>query len=220
MKKPIAYLFLNGDLNGNLNFYKDFIKNLPGDIFCADGGFNHCYALGLVPLEIWGDFDSIDSSLLSSTRDKNIKTVLFNKEKDFTDGELLLDYIGQKGYSKVFIIGGLGGRLSHTLTNLSLVTKYKNIIFLSEKETIFLINKTHNFSNLIETTISFVAFSSTVENLTLRGFKYPLNNFKLTLGTSICMSNIILEKEASVSYSSGYLICIIENCIDTSQFLR
>ena len=55
----IAYLFLNGELRGNKNFYLNFIENHKGDIYCADGGANICYELNLIPKEIYGDLDSI-----------------------------------------------------------------------------------------------------------------------------------------------------------------
>lgn len=214
MKKNIAYIFLNGDLMGDAAFYENYIKNNPGDFFCADGGYNHCKTLNISPLEVWGDLDSINNDDIKNLKDNKIPVIQFNKDKDFTDGELIIESIYKKNYEKIIIIGGLGGRLSHTLTNLSFIIKYQNTIFLTEKEEVFFVNKKHTLTNLKGITVSFIPFSSDVEFLTLEGFKYPLLNHKLILGSSICMSNIVSDNLALITYSKGYLIGIKEFSID------
>lgn len=206
----IAYLFLNGDLLGDTGYFSNFIKKNPGDLFCADGGFKHCQNLNLTPCEIWGDLDSISDSDLKFIEMSNIPTKRFPREKDFTDGELILEYLSHKNYQKIYIIGGLGGRTSHTLTNLSLIVKYKNIIFLTETEEIFFVTPLHMFSGLKGVTISFIPYSSEVTNLTLSGFKFPLNSYTLKLGSSICMSNIVISDNTVLTYDTGSLIGIIE----------
>ena len=72
----IAYLFLNGELRGDKNFYLDFIKNHKGDIYCADGGANICYELDLIPKEIYGDLDSIQNKVKEFYQEKNVKFIL------------------------------------------------------------------------------------------------------------------------------------------------
>lgn len=214
MKKDIAYIFLNGDLLGSTNFYKNFINDNAGDFYCADGGYKHCKPLEIIPLEIWGDLDSISDVDIKFLEYKNIVIKKFNKDKDFTDGELILNYVYAKGYDEIIIIGGMGGRFSHTLTNLSLIVKYQNTIFLTESEKIFLVKNSHILENKLGTTISFIPYSSNITSLTLNGFKYPLNCKDIELGSSICMSNIITSNNASITYSNGWLIGIIENFID------
>lgn len=214
MKKNIAYIFLNGDLLGNINFYKNFISNCNGDFYCADGGYKHCKALEILPLEIWGDLDSISADDIKFLEQKNIIIKKFSKDKDFTDGELILNYVYSKGYDEIIIIGGMGGRFSHTLTNLSLIIKYQNAIFLTEREQIFLVKNHHILENKFGITVSFIPYSSDIISLTLNGFKYPLSCKNIELGSSICMSNIVISNNASITYSKGWLIGIIENFID------
>lgn len=48
-----AYIFFNGKLLGNVEYFKNFFMQNIGDIFCADGGANLCYELNLIPNEIW-----------------------------------------------------------------------------------------------------------------------------------------------------------------------
>ena len=48
-----AYIFFNGKLLGNVEYFKNFFMQNIGDIFCADGGANLCYELNLIPNEIF-----------------------------------------------------------------------------------------------------------------------------------------------------------------------
>ena len=205
----IAYLFLNGELRGDKNFYLDFIKNHKGDIYCADGGANFCYELTLIPKEIYGDFDSIKNDVKEFYQEKNVKFIKFKVEKDFTDSELLLNEIQNK-YDIIYCIAGLGGSIDHELTNINLLDKYSNLIFISEKEKIFKIDSDSKFNDMINTKISFVIFSDEVKALTLKGFKYNIENLDIKKGEARCISNIIIENEANLSIKSGSLLCIIK----------
>lgn len=205
----IAYLFLNGELRGDKNFYLDFIKNHKGDIYCADGGANFCYELTLIPKEIYGDFDSIKNDVKEFYQEKNVKFIKFKVEKDYTDSELLLNEIQNK-YDIIYCIAGLGGSIDHELTNINLLDKYSNLIFISEKEKIFKIDSDSKFNDMINTKISFVIFSDEVKALTLKGFKYNIENLDIKKGEARCISNIIIENEANLSIKSGSLLCIIK----------
>ena len=205
----IAYLFLNGELRGDKNFYLDFIKNHKGDIYCADGGANFCYELTLIPKEIYGDFDSIKNDVKEFYQEKNVKFIKFKIEKDYTDSELVLNEIQNK-YDVIYCIAGLGGSIDHELTNINLLDKYSNLIFISEKEKIFKIDSDSKFNDMINTKISFVIFSDEVKALTLKGFKYNIENLDIKKGEARCISNIIIENEANLSIKSGSLLCVIK----------
>ena len=205
----IAYLFLNGELRGDKNFYLDFIKNHKGDIYCADGGANFCYELTLIPKEIYGDFDSIKNDVKEFYQEKNVKFIKFKVEKDYTDSELLLNEIQNK-YDIIYCIAGLGGNIDHELTNINLLDKYSNLIFISEKEKIFKIDSNYKVNNMINTKISFVIFSDEVKALTLKGFKYNIENLDIKKGEARCISNIIVENKANLSIKSGSLLCVIK----------
>ncbi|MGL6120012.1 MAG: thiamine diphosphokinase [Fusobacteriaceae bacterium] len=206
-----AYVFLNGELLGQNQFYKGYMADYPGDIFCGDGGYNHLEKMFLTPLEIWGDMDSIDKKLLSGLENKDeIILKKFKTDKDYTDGELLVSYLNNLGYDELVVIGGLGGKKSHELTNLNLFGKYQNLIFLTQKEKIFYLKKNSVLRNLKNTTISLIPLASSVENLNLKGFEYNLENYNLNLGDSRCISNKILINAAKISYDTGILLGILE----------
>ena len=205
----IAYLFLNGELRGSKKFYLDFIEKNMGDIFCADGGANICYELNLMPKEIYGDLDSIKNEVKEFFQEKEVKFIKFQIEKDYTDSELVLNEIKNK-YDVIYCIAGLGGSIDHELTNINLLAQYNNLIFISEKEKIFKVDSDYEFNNMINTKISFVIFSDEVKGLTLKGFKYNIENLNIKKGEARCISNIILENEANLLIKSGSLLCVIK----------
>ena len=207
MKK--AYVFLNGELRGTETFYRDLICTKNHDIFCADGGAFHLERLGIIPNELWGDLDSISIELLQFYQEKKVWIEKFPRDKNNTDGELLIKYLTNLKYGEIKIIGGLGGRTDHFLSNLNWLFMYPNLSFISEDEEIFKVDSGHKFSNYLGDTVSFVSHSDIVENVTLTGFKYPLNNYTIKKGDSICMSNIVKSQESSISFFNGQLICII-----------
>ena len=205
----IAYLFLNGELRGNKNFYLNFIENHKGDIYCADGGANICYELNLIPKEIYGDLDSIENDVKEFYQEKNVNFIKFKVEKDYTDSELVLNEVQDK-YDIVYCIAGLGGSIDHELTNINLLAKYSNLIFISEKEKIFKLNNDYEFNSMINRKVSFVIFSDEVKGLSLQGFKYDIKNLDIKKGESRCISNIITENKAKLLIKSCSLLCVIK----------
>lgn len=205
----IAYIFFNGELLGDENFYKNFIKENSGDIFCADGGANIAYYLNLLPLEIWGDLDSIDSKILEYYKEKDVIIKKFPVEKDKTDSELLLEYIAAN-YEKIYCIAGLGGDIDHELTNLNLCFKYTKLYFLTERQHIFFVDRSYNFKNFKNYKVSFIIFSDEVRGLTLNGFKYDVSNLNLKRGDSRCISNVIAEDIAKISFEEGKVLAVIK----------
>ena len=205
----IAYLFLNGELRGSRKFYLNFIEKQKGDIYCADGGANICYELNLTPKEIYGDLDSIKDEVKKFYQEKDIKFIKFQVEKDYTDSELVLNEIQNK-YDIIYCIAGLGGSIDHELTNINLLDKYSNLIFISQKEKIFKIESNYKFNNMINTKISFIIFSGKVKSLTLKGFKYNIENLDIKKGEARCISNVIAENEANLLIKSGSLLCVIK----------
>ncbi len=86
-------------------------------LWAADSGARHALALGL-PLELWlGDMDSSPPWLQEALP---VPKEVLPREKDLTDGEALLRKALEAGAEEVLLLGGLGGRLDHTLAHLEL----------------------------------------------------------------------------------------------------
>ena len=206
-------------LNGEYKYSQEFMDRLISkDVicFCADGGANFAFRYGKVPEMIIGDLDSIEKKVLEYYKSKNILIKKFPKDKDFTDFELILKEINKisenKNFvEKIFVVGGLGKRIDMTLSNLFIMEKYKNLVFLQENEEIFYAEKSFVLKNKKECEFSIIPISEKVEKLTLKGFKFETDKIDVKRESSRLVSNVILENEASVEFENGKLIIILKN---------
>ena len=205
--KKKAIIFLSGNINLKADYYKD-IKYSEYDIYCADGGANHAYNLGTIPKLILGDLDSISDKVRSYYENLGVKFEKFPESKDFTDGELILEKVTDR-YKEVLILGGLGGRTDHFLTNLNLLEKDQNITYEDENEIIFWVKNNMEIKNKKGKTISFIPLTP-LENLTLEGVVYTLDKVDIPRSTSLCMSNIIDCDCVRIKYDNGSVVGIIQ----------
>lgn len=56
--------------------------------------------------------------------------------------------------------------------------------------------------------VSLIPLTTTVEGLTLTGFKYPLNNYCLSIGKSLGISNELIQNIATIEFTNGILIIV------------
>lgn len=82
----------------------------------ADSGLSAAEALGLRPDLIVGDFDSYTGTLPAGEGGPEILRV--PAEKDVTDTVLACQIALERGYPRLLILGGTGGRADHTLSNI------------------------------------------------------------------------------------------------------
>jgi len=102
-------------LGGPLLVTEGLRERLRGYVlWAADSGARHALELGL-PLALWlGDFDSGGGLPLNAPREA------LPVDKDLTDGEALLRRALEAGAEEVLLLGGVGGRLDHSLAHLLL----------------------------------------------------------------------------------------------------
>ena len=166
----------------------------------ADSGINTAIAMGITPNLLMGDFDSIDMSLLDLDIYKNIKRVNHPKEKDDTDLTLAVKYSLGNGCKNIVIIGGIDGRTDHTLANLYLLKYIKNMggtgyITNGYNRIQYMSNSAVKIKKEYKY-ISVIPMSSEIQGLTLRNFKYPLDNATVKMQEAYTVSNEILpDKE-------------------------
>ena len=194
---------------GNINIRRNLWINLSRKMQFA-------FKYGKIPEMIVGDLDSIEKKVLEYYKSKNILIKKFPKDKDFTDFELILKEINKisenKNFvEKIFVVGGLGKRIDMTLSNLFIMEKYKNLVFLQENEEIFYSEKPFVLKNKKEYEFSIIPISEKVEKLTLKGFKFETDKIDVKRESSRLVSNVICGDEASVEFESGKMIISLKN---------
>ena len=98
------------------------IEFVPVDavVIAVDSGLDNARDLGLRPIMVIGDLDSISSSGLDWVRKQRVEIKEFPKDKDKSDLELALNEASNLGDS-VFIIASDSGRFDQTFGNITLM---------------------------------------------------------------------------------------------------
>ncbi len=196
------------------NFVKKHLKYSKYDIIIAvDKGLEILDILNIKPNYIVGDFDSIDRNVLKKYEKTNINIIKLNPEKDLTDTHSAINLAIEIKSENITILGAIGTRLDHTIANihtLKIATdKNVNIKIVNETNEITLIE--HNvklYKDKKYKYISLIPLTTVVENVTLKGLKYPLENRTLYIGDSLGISNEQLQEQAEIQLGKGILILI------------
>ena len=205
-------VIVSGGKFENSEFYREILRGKY--IICADGGIYLLQKLNIKPDMFLGDFDSCNfdeiekSGFLDECRD--IKK--FKIEKNATDTHIAVDFAVEKGFRDITLIGALGGRIDHSLANIMLL-KYmleKGVkgTVLNEKNKVFLTDKSIKIPPEHGRRLALVPLTENVCGVTLKGLKYPLCDFTLTMGDSIGISNEFTDTDAEIIFEKGLLLVI------------
>ena len=171
---------------------------------------------GIQPYMAFGDFDSVSQEELRDIEAKVSKLYRFKPEKDETDMEIALKWALDQETEKIQLFGATGGRLDHFFANVQLLTKQvlsgspKNV-FIVDRSNILFVKGPGKYSvteNSRYQYVSFVPLGGDVAGLTLEGFKYPLKECHIPLGSTLCISNELINNSGTFSFSEGILLVV------------
>ena len=193
------------DIN-NYDFIRESLQSDDYVIFC-DSGLKHLSSLQVKPSLIVGDFDSHENPHLDT------ETIVLPCEKDDTDTVYAMKEAIKRGFDTFLLIGVVGGRLDHTLGNISMLLyldshgcKGTIIDDYSEMEIISsapaYIEDKYEFFSLLNIT-------GCAKGITIQNAKYPLDDGEITCEYQYGVSNEVLPgKTAIVSVREGKLLLI------------
>jgi thiamine pyrophosphokinase len=178
-------------------------------IIAADGGYLHLSGLTAVADLVVGDFDSMDHKPIHPN------VIVYPAEKDKTDMILALDEGLRRGYKKFVILGGLGGRLDHSIANIQalsyLAMSGARGYLLGEGTAVTVIkNGALSFGGDRKGRISVFCCGETAHGVTIRGLKYELHNAVLSPSMPIGVSNEFTGAKSDVAVSRGSLAVMWE----------
>ena len=154
-----------------------------------------------------GDFDSVSNEEFDLIKNNSKKVIKLNPIKDKTDTTEAIELV--KDYDEILILGGIKGkRIEHF---------YANILELHNNPKIKLVDD----NSLIETVVDnnyvvrndykYVSIFGMADSLiSLSGFKYNLNEYHLSMYSSIGISNEIVGNP-KIDLISGKLLIIYSN---------
>lgn len=179
-------------------------------VIAADKGYINLEKENIKIDIIVGDFDS------ASEPDFENKVKL-KTEKNMTDSYAAIDIGINRGYRKFVIYGGLGGRLSHSIANISIMhelnSKGIEVALKSKNQKAFIVNDYHyeKFNADEDYYVSIFSLRNLSQGLRIRGLKYELTNFPLESSNHIGVSNETVGKDFEIFVQDGTLLVVYEN---------
>jgi thiamine pyrophosphokinase len=184
-------------------------------ILAADGGSQHCRALGLHPDVIIGDLDSLESGTRAEWESQGVHIISHPPEKDQTDLELAFLHAKDAGAENITVLAALGRRWDHSFANLLLAAHPQfdgcRILFLHGDQRLLVIKGNVTLDAKMGDRVSLLSLAGDAKGVTTRGLKYPLTAETLLFGSSRGVSNVVLTDQPQVELASGTLLCIISS---------
>lgn len=174
-------------------------------VIAADGGYAQLG--GIRPDLVVGDFDSLGYVPQNET------VVRHPAEKDDTDTMLAARIGLERGYRAFILLGGVGGRLDHTLANIQTLAFLRendaHAALIGQEETITLLqNESLRFRAGLSGIVSVFAFGERATGVYERGLAYALNDATLTDTNPLGVSNAFTGEAAEVSVREGRLVVL------------
>ena len=201
------------------DFLKEQLKDVSYSfIIAADKGLEALDKAKIKPDLMLGDFDSASEKIIEKYRSLEIPEIKLNPVKDDTDMEFAIrESIRRFEAVPIVLYAASGSRLDHTMANMELLkigyekSPYTNITLINKKNRVSLLSKgAHTIVKKEQygQYISLLCYTDEVKGVTLKGMKYNLNKKNIKKGSSLCISNEILDEVAYVDFDEGMMYLV------------
>ncbi len=188
------------------------LANSPDMVIAADAGGKHLSNIGYIPHVLVGDFDSLSKNLVQKMNEAGVEIFTYPIAKDQTDMELAIDLALARGATIIRIIGGLGGRIDHTLGNIGLLLKaYQSGVaayLVDSWQEITLTGDRIELQNKPGRGVSLIPLTFKVSGITTTGLKFPLIGADLTFCQTRGIHNEFTQDIATISLEEGILLIV------------
>ena len=201
-----AFIYTGGTVHPNLVTEHPRADDLT---IAADAGYHNAVLLGERVDILLGDFDSIGNF----PAEGDFERIQVPVEKDLTDTQLAVEVALERGAEEIVIIGGLSGRLDHTLSVLAITEDlYDRGFHVTVTDGQSRVRYVHSTSTLIAKSaykyLSLIAADAVVKGVSVEGCKYPLSRATLRRSLQFAVSNEITGNVALVSVKKGGIFII------------
>ncbi len=185
---------------------RQYLRPDDFNIFC-DCGLAHRETLGIEPDLIVGDFDSHANPNL------DVETIVLPCEKDDTDTVFAVKEAVKRGFDNFLLIGAVGGRLDHTLGNVSILLMLhgmgRKALLVDDWSEMEIVSKEPVSIEDSFPFFSLLNISGTARGITIEDAKYPLRGAEIQCTYQYGISNEVVPGcHARVSVAEGELLLI------------
>ncbi len=191
---------------GNYDVIRTYLRDGDFNIFC-DSGLYHKEKLGISAHLIVGDFDS------HPRPDTAVETITLPREKDDTDTVYAVKEALSRGFEDFLLIGVCGGRLDHTLGNVSILLKLhsagKKALIVDDFSEMEIASNEAKYIDDSFPYFSLINIDGTCRGVYEKNAKFPLENAEINAEYQYGISNEPLPgKTAEVSVTDGRALLI------------
>lgn len=182
-------------------------------LIAVDKGLQFFMRQDILPTHIVGDFDSVGRQAVQPYHQyKEVEVLEYNPVKNASDTEMGIRLAIKLGVKELWILGGTGTRLDHTLANIQCLKIAQDagvrcyLLDLNNRISLIgpsvILKKQEGYGKYF----SLFSLGSVVENLSIKGAAYELDHYRLLPYDSRCVSNEYKEEIVHISYTEGNLI--------------
>ena len=190
--------------------YDEYVCEKPGSedlLIAADAGLLSARRMGIFPQVVLGDFDTLGEPDVG----EETECLRLPTEKDVTDTQYAVELALERGATELVIVGGLEGRIDHTLSLLAILerlwerkerkiaailTNGKNRVRFIRNSGVILCREQYRYFSLI-------AADKRVRGITMEGCKYPLKKGEINRLHQWAVSNEIVGNCALIEVRRG-----------------
>ncbi|KAF2959641.1 MULTISPECIES: thiamine diphosphokinase [unclassified Thermotoga] len=189
-------IFANGS-------YEEFVDvSRCEKIVAVDGGANYLRTRNIVPDLFIGDADSVKEETMEWLKKHGVTLKIFPKEKDEIDLELAL----REFEEEKIVFGWKGDRLDMVLALFYLLKRFKNTTLESSSLTVGYVEGAKTLFAVPGEKWSILPLGGDAEGVTLKGFKYTLENAVMPLTKPYGVSNEAVSDRVTIEVKKGGLI--------------
>ena len=195
----------------------------------ADGGIRHAHRVDRDPHVLVGDLDSVTAGELARAMAVTTEVLRHPTDKDATDLELALDLALDLALGRapgghpdgqapgtlrmpVLVVGGHGGRTDHLLANVLLLAaeRYRGLRLTAwwGADVVHVVRDHATLVGRIGSTVSLLAVHGPAQGVTTHGLQFPLDDAALEPGSTLGVSNRLVESPATVHVRGGVVAAI------------
>ncbi|NLL84349.1 MAG: thiamine diphosphokinase [Lentisphaerae bacterium] len=147
-------------------------------VVCCDGAAERAISVGIDPVAVVGDGDSLSVELRGRLGSKFIH----DANQDDNDLSKAFNYCRKAGWKSLAIVGATGLREDHTLGNISLLSDYVtecDVVMLTDHGVFTVYLRSATIASVSGQQVSIFAFDPMMA-ISSRGLKYSLNEMRLS----------------------------------------
>ena len=177
----------------------------------VDGAADVLYRYGITPDVLVGDFDTADLTYVNALEKRGASVIRLAVEKNQTDTEAALLHALGCGADDIVMLGAIGTRFDHTLSNVQLLIKADKAgarcRIIDNVNEMFAACGDINVHGTPGQTMSILPLCEEI-CVNAEGVKYPLDALILKPEISRGISNIMERETVRIHISGGYALIV------------